>query len=133
VLEGFVDAVEEGVAVERLRQIAVDPLASCIHRVRDIPVCSEDDDGQRRVPVMNAREQLHAVHAVHPQIADDHVRLAREQPPEGFLPALRGGNIESGTTKSHGQELQKADVVIDQKDALLSVHARPGLGLGQGR
>jgi hypothetical protein len=51
---------------------------------------------------MDAVEQRHAIHSIHAQIRNHHLRLARPQPAKGLIPAFREVYVETGLSQSQG-------------------------------
>ncbi len=114
-LQRIIDRFVERVLVHRLGKEAKDPLLGGRNCIRDRAVGGEDNHRHAGLQLLDLGKQLHAVHFIHPQIADDQIDLLAPQHLQPFLTAFGGHHTVTLAHQTHAQQLQQARVVIHQQ------------------
>ena len=100
-----VDSLIQCVFVHRLGQEAEHPLLRRGNRIRDRPVRGQDNHGHTRLLLLDLREQLQAVHFIHPQVAYHQIDFLAAENFQPLQPAFRGHDAIAFTHQTHSQQL----------------------------
>lgn len=100
-----VDSLIKRVFVHRLGQEAEDPLLRRGNRIRDRPVRRQNDHGHTRLLPLDLREQLQAIHFVHPQVAYHQIDFLAAKDLQPLQPAFGGHDAVAFTHQTHPQQL----------------------------
>ena len=108
--------VEQHLGLEGLGQERKDAAARRRHRLGDRAVRGQDHHRQRGRVAVDGVEQRHAVHALHAQVGDHHLRARHRQGRQRRLARLHRGHRVARGRKPHRDQLQQVLVVVDQQD-----------------
>ena len=87
-------------------------------------MCSGNDDRQLGLFGFDARQQLDAVHARHPNIAHDHHRLFKREGVEHFVTALKGAAVEARPGQGFFHDPTDRAVVVDDPYLISDGHLK---------
>ncbi len=115
-LDGARDHVGERVEVDRLREVVLRALADRLHRGRDLAERRHDDHREVAVLIVEALEELDAVHLRHAQVGDDDIRRPLRRAGEGGRAVLRERDVVSLLPQQLLEACPGAGLVVDDED-----------------
>jgi hypothetical protein len=107
-LHHALEAMNEDLLRERLREIVVGAAMEVIDRALDGTVSRHDDDRDERIIGLHGREELIAGKDGHADVGDEDVDLLRLDPVERFLAV--GGELEADVGAIAAEDLEEVEV-----------------------
>ena len=92
----------------------VDAVVHGLHRLGDIGMAGDQDDGQVAVLVLEPAKQLAAVHARHADVADHHARKAGRQDAQRGFSVGEGQHLKAGQLQRLHIGVAQHVVVVDE-------------------
>ncbi|MCY1297384.1 hypothetical protein D9M70_468210 [compost metagenome] len=112
-VEGALQALQQGLRAERLFQEVVGALAHRLDRHRHVAVAGEEDHRQVAVELLQAFEQGQAVHAGHPHVAQHHPGKVAAEVGQAVRAAGEQLHREAGQLEPLLHRFADAGLVVD--------------------
>ncbi len=113
----IIDSFIQRVFIHRFGEKTEHALLGRRHRIRDRTMRGQNDHRHARLELLDLGEKLHAVHFIHPQIANHQIDLLTRQNAQPFMAAFSGLNGKSFAGEPQAQQFQQARIVIHQQQA----------------